>query len=129
MIVILYFILGFLSLLWSGLVFGIGGISSLFGGLFGAEQVAGFGDTTAWSGFLGLLSAVLQIVVAFGLLGMLRWAWYLALIGAGVTVVQGIVGMFTGGLYGFMCGGIGLVVPVIILIYLLQPGVRKSFGI
>ena len=127
MIVILFFVLGGLSLLWSGLVFGVGGVGSLVGGLLGAERVAGFGDSTAWSGFLGLLAAVLQIVVAFGLLGMMRWAWVLALVGVGVTVIQGIVGMFTGGLYGFMCGGIGLIIPAIILIYLLRPGIRKAF--
>ena len=112
MIVILYFVLGFLSLLWSGLAFGVGGLSSLVGGLFGADQLAVFGDSTAWTGFLGLLAAVLQIVVAFGLLGMMRWAWALALVGVGVTVIQGIAGMFTGGLYGFMCGSLGLIVPL-----------------
>jgi len=37
LIVILFFVLGSLSLLWSGLIFGWGGLSSLFGGLFGGE--------------------------------------------------------------------------------------------
>jgi len=128
LIVTLYFILGGLSLLWSGLVFGWGGLSSIFGSLFGAGQVLAYGEAIAWSGFLGLISAVVQIVVAFGLLGMKKWAWILALIGAGLTVIQGVVGIFGGGAFAIMCGSIGLILPVIILIYLLRPNIRRAFG-
>jgi len=129
LIVTLYFILGGLSLLWSGLVFGWGGLSSVFGNLFGAGQVLAYGEAIAWSGFLGLISAVVQIVVAFGLLGMKKWAWILALIGAGLTIIQGVVGMFGGGAFAFMCGSLGLILPVFILVYLLRPGVRSAFDI
>jgi len=128
LIVTLFFILGGLSLLWSGLVFGWGGFSSLFGGLFGAEQARAYGEAIAWSGFLGLISAVVQIVVAFGLLGMKKWAWILALIGVALTVLQGVVGMLGGGAFAFMCGSLGLIMPVIILVYLIRPGVRSAFG-
>ena len=128
-IAIMFFILGFLSLLWSGLVFGVGGISSLIGGLFGAESISSFGDTTAWSGFLGLITAGLQIVVGFGLLGMKKWAWYLTSVAVGLNVLQGVVQIFSGGLYGFMCGSIAIIVPVVILIYFLTPGIRRAFGI
>jgi uncharacterized membrane protein (DUF2068 family) len=104
-------------------------LSSLFGSLFGAEQVAASGQSTAWSGFIGLVTAVVQIVVAFGLLGMKKWAWTLALVGAGLTVFQGIVGIFNGGAFAFMCGSIGLIVPAVILFYLLSPGTRSAFGV
>jgi len=127
-LVVLFFLLGGLSLLWSGLIFGIGGLGSLFGGLFGAEQIAAYSESTAWSGFLGLITAVVQIVVAFGLLGMKRWAWLLALVGVALTILQGVVGIYNGGAFAFMCGSIGLVVPVLILIYLLRPGIRGSFA-
>jgi len=129
LIVIIFFLLGGFSLLWSGLIFGVGGLGSLFGGLFGAEQIVAVGESTAWSGFLGLVTAGVQIVVAFGLLGVKRWAWVLALVGAALTVVQGVIGMFTGGVFAFMCGSIGLILPVIILIYLLRPGVRRAFAV
>ena len=128
-IAILYFILGFFSLLWSGLVFGVGGISSFIGGLFGAESIASFGDMTAWSGFLGLITAGVQIVVGFGLLGMKKWAWYLATIAVALTVLQSVVQIFSGGLYSFMCGSIAIIIPVVILIYLLKPGIRQAFGV
>jgi len=126
-IVVLYFLLGGLSLLWSGLIFGIGGLGTLFGNLFGAGQIAAHAESTAWSGFFGLITACVQIVVAFGLLGMKKWAWVLALVGVALTVLQGIIGIYNGGALAFMCGSIGLLFPVVILIYLLQPGVRASF--
>jgi hypothetical protein len=128
-IAIVMFFMGGLALLWSALVFGVGGISSLFGGLIGADQVAAFGTSTAWSGFLGLLTGVVQIVVGFGLLGMKSWAWWLALIGVGLNIVQGLVSMFSGGSWGIMCGSISLIIPIIVLVYLLTPGIRQVFGI
>lgn len=127
-IAVLYIVLAVLSLLWSGLVFGVGGLSSLFGGLFGADNVAAFGTSSAWSGFLGIVAALVQIVVAIGLLSLKRWAWILALVSVALTVVQGIVGIFGGGLFAFMCGILGLAIPVGILIYLLLPGTRRVFG-
>ena len=128
-IAIYFLVLGLLSLLWSGLVFGFGGLTSMFGSLFGASNIAASGTSSAWSGFLGILAAVVQLVVAFGLLGTRRWAWYLALVGVGLSVLQGIVGLFSGGVFAFMCAGLGLVIPVIILIYLLQGRIQQVFGI
>jgi hypothetical protein len=128
-IAILYIVLAILSLLWSGLVFGVGGLSSLFGGLVGAESVAAFGLSSGWAGFLGIITAVVQLAVAFGLLAMKKWAWILALIGVGLTVVQGVIGLFAGGVFGLMCGGLALIIPVIILIYLLRPTIRGAFGV
>jgi len=126
---IVYIVLAILSLLWSGLVFGVGGLSSLFGGLVGAENVAAFGVSSGWGGFLGIITAVVQLIVAIGLLSMKKWAWILALIGVGLTVVQGVISMFAGGVFGFMCGGLALIIPVIILIYLLRPTIRGAFGV
>jgi hypothetical protein len=128
-IVILLFLVGGLSLLWSLLVFGIGGLSSFFGGLIGADQVSAFGSSTAWSGFLGLVTGVFQIVVGFGLLAMKRWAWWLAMIGVGLNVVQALLSIFTGGIWGVMCGSISVIIPLIVLAYLLTPGIRRAFKI
>jgi hypothetical protein len=129
MIAIVYIVLAVLSLLWGGLVFGLGGLGSFFGGLFGADNVAALGTSSAWSGFVGILGALVQIAVAIGLLAMKRWAWFLALAGVGLTVVQGIIGILGGGPFAFMCGILGLGIPVGILIYLLLPGIRRAFGI
>jgi hypothetical protein len=128
-IALLFIGLALLSLLWSGLVFGLGGLESLFGGLFGAENVAAAGTSRAWSGFVGIVAAGVQFVVAFGLLAMKRWSWYLALAGVGLNVVQGVAGLFVSGPIALMCGALGLLVPAGMLVYLLLPGIRKAFGL
>lgn len=124
-----YLILGILSLLWSGMVLGVGGLSALFGNIFGLGSVAEFGNTSAWSGYVGILTAVVQIIVAFGLSSMKKWAWILAVIGVALTVIQGIVGILGGGLFVFICGSLGLIVPAIILFYLLRADIRAAFGV
>jgi hypothetical protein len=126
-IAILYVLLAILSLLWSGLVFGIGGLGTLVGGLFGAENLASSATVSAWAGFLGIIAAIVQFAIAIGLLSMKKWAWILALIGVAVTVIQGIVGIFGGGPFAFMCGILGLLVPAGILVYLLRPSIREAF--
>lgn len=128
LIAIIFIGLGILSLLWSGLVFGVGGLTSLFGGLFNAESIASFGTSSTWAGFLGILAAALQIVAGFGLLTLKKWAWIIALVSIGVTVVQGLVGMFSSGLFVFLCGVFGLLIPIAMLIYLLRRETRAVFG-
>lgn len=128
-ITILYIILGILSLLWSSLVFGVGGMTTMFGSLFGADAISSFGSSNVWSGTFGIVTAIVQIVVAIGLFTMKRWAWYLAIIAVGLTVIEGVIGIFGGGFFAFVCGGIGLLIPIAILIYLLRPKIRELFGI
>lgn len=125
---IVYLVLGLFSLLWSGLVFGIGGLSAATGWLFGQEAIQSMGGASLWSGLLGLISAVVQIITAIGLLRMKRWAWLLALISVGLTLVQGLMGLFSGGFFGFLCGALWLVVPAAIFFYLLRPNVRSAFA-
>jgi hypothetical protein len=125
----IYVVLAILSLLWSGLVFGVGGLGAVFGGLFGAQNVASSATASAWTGFLGIIAAMLQFTIAIGLFLMKRWAWVLALIGVAITVIQGIVGIFGGGPFAFMCGILGLLIPVGILVYLLRPSIRVAFGV
>ena len=92
------------------------------------ENVATFGNTSAWSGYIGIFAALAQIIVAFGLASLKKWAWYLALISVVLTVVQGIIGIFAGGVFVFICGSLGLIVPIIILFYLLSANIRTVFG-
>lgn len=124
-----YLILGILSLLWSGMVLGIGGLGALFGGIFGMENVSASATSSAWSGYLGIITALVQIIVAFGLASMKKWAWVLAIIGLVLTFIQGIVGMLNGGLFAWMCGSLGLIVPAIILFYLMRTDIRIAFGV
>lgn len=128
-IVVYYVVLAVLSLLWSGMIFGVGGLTTFMGGIFGAENMAAFGITGGWAGFFGIIAAVVQFVVAFGLYALKKWSWYLALIGVALTVIEGIIGIFSGGPFALMCGSLALVIPIIILVYLLQKNTRRIFGI
>lgn len=123
-----YLALGILAALWSLFVFGFGGLGALFGTIFGANAWQASGVSNLWAGLLGIVTAVVEIVVAYGLLTLKSWGWLLALIGAGLSIVTGVVGMLGGGFFTFICGGIGVLIPIGILIYLLTPGVRKAFG-
>jgi hypothetical protein len=124
---VVYLFLGGVSLLWSLIVFGFGSVSWLTGSLFGGSGMATSGGASVWAGLLGLLTAGIQIIAAIGLLQLKPWAWVLALIAVGVTVTQGILGMFSGGLAAFCCGGFGVLLPIGILTYLLSPGTRAAF--
>jgi hypothetical protein len=121
-----FIILSALSFLWSLLVFGVGGVSSLFTSVFTfSPTVSG----SVWSGMLGMVTAAVQFAAGIGLLQMKEWAWYVAVLGAGLSLLQGITGMFTGGIFTFFCGFLGLLVPGGILIYLLQGRIRALFNI
>jgi len=65
----------------------------------------------------------------FQLLAMKKWAWILAIVGVGLTVIQGVINMFGGGTFAFICGSLWLILPVIILIYLLSKGIRSAYQI
>lgn len=123
-----FILLGLLSLFWSLLVFGVGAAVSVTGAIVGAENMTTFGGANAWLGIVGVAGAVVDFIVAFGLLRLRRWAWLLALLGVGVNVVLGVLGLFSGGFWAFCCGILGLVIPGAILYYLLRPDVRSAFG-
>ena len=128
-IAIIFIVLAAISFLWSLMVFGVGGISAAFGGLFGADNIAAFGQTNTWSGFVGILAAMVQIVAAIGLFLMKKWAWYLAVLAIGLDVVQGAFGLFQGSLFTLMCGGLLLLIPIGLLLYMLSGRIRTLFGI
>ncbi|MBP8950246.1 MAG: hypothetical protein KBG73_15495 [Candidatus Promineofilum sp.] len=125
---IAFILLGLLSLFWSLLVFGFGAATGVVGTLFGDGVLATVGGAQTIQGIIGIIAAVIDLVVAYGLLALKRWAWLLALIGVGVNVVSGVLGLFSGGFVAICCGVIGLVIPAGIVFYLLQPEVRQAFG-
>lgn len=124
----LFIVLGIFSFLWGLLLFNVGAVSSLTGAIFGADNLRAFGGANAGQGVISMASAVLDFVIAYGLMGLRRWGWLLALIGVGITVVQGVLGLFNGGIWTFLCGAAGLIIPAIIVYYLLKPEVRRAFG-
>jgi hypothetical protein len=110
------------------LVFGFGAATSVVGAIFGDQAMTTVGGSQTLNGIVGIIGAVVDFIVAFGLLRLRRWGWLLALAGVGITVVTGVLGLFSGGLIAACCGVLGLVVPAAILFYLLRPDVRQAFG-
>ncbi len=123
-----YIVLAVLSILWSLLVFGFGGLTVMTASIFGSDPGASFGSARVLAGVSGMAIGVLQLVVGIGLLTLKRWAWILAVIAAGITLAEGIIGMFGGGLLAFCCGGLGIAIPAGIVVYLFRGHVRKLFG-
>ena len=128
LLAIAFIILGVLSFVWSLLVFGVGAVTGLTGSIIGAENVASLGGSNVFGGMVGMAAAVLDFIIAFGLLRLKPWAWLLALIGVGLNFISGIVGIFQGGFFALCCGLLGLLVPGAILFYLLRPEIRRLFG-
>jgi hypothetical protein len=120
----LFIVLALFSLVWSLFVMGVGGVVGLFGFVTGVEGAFG----PFWSGIFGIIIAVVDLIVAVGLLGLRRWAWLLALIVLAVNVVNYALSMFSGGLWAFCCNGLGIIIPLAILFYLIRPDVRRAFG-
>lgn len=125
---ILFIILAVLSFGWGLLQLGVGAVTGVAGSIVGADNMASFGGSNVTAGILGMGSGVYNLVVAIGLLMLKKWAWILALIGVGINVLQGVFGLFSGGLVAFCCGLAGLAIPAAILYYLTRPEVQKAFG-
>jgi hypothetical protein len=85
-------------------------MAATFGSLFGAESVAATGVNSVVSGTLGIITAIVELIVAFGLWKLRPWAWLLAIVAVGLNVVGGALGMFSGGIWTFCCGLFGLII-------------------
>jgi len=62
---------------------------------------------------------------AFGLWSLQRWAYWLAMAGAGLSLITHVVPAFQGILNGISLIGAGL--AAVILVYLFLPNVRRAF--
>jgi len=62
---------------------------------------------------------------AFGLWALQRWAYWLAMAGAGLSLITHVVPAFQGILNGISLIGAGL--AAVILVYLFLPNVRRAF--
>jgi uncharacterized membrane protein (DUF2068 family) len=124
----LYILMGVGSVIWSLLILGFGGLAWLTGSLFGAQGLVAIGGSTSWSAAFGIALAALQLAVGFGMLAMKRWSWWVAILAAGLTLVEGVLLLLSGGVGAVLCGGVGLLIPLGIVIYLLMPGPRRAFG-
>lgn len=75
---------------------------------------------------IALAVGLLQLVIGFGLLGLKGWAWALSAFGVGANFVFGIASI-ADGVQLSQQERFSMLVSLIVLLYLLLPGVREAF--
>jgi hypothetical protein len=100
--------------------------------LTGSTIVAFLGPVGTFIGGAGLciggllfLGPLLHFIVAWGAMGLKKWAWWLGIIATGVDVVGALLNIWNGA--GILNAFISVGFSLIVFIYLLTPGVRKAF--
>ncbi len=102
--------------------FGLFGVSSL--SFFTAEFIAGAGLTALAIVFLVI--GLIELAVGIGLFNMERWAWVLTVIVVWVDLVIDIIAAIVKA-QTFGAFFLSAIIPLIVLIYMYQGSVRKSF--
>jgi hypothetical protein len=51
------------------------------------------------------------------------------MLAVGISVVEGVLGIFGGGAFAMLCSVLWLLIPVAVLIYMVRPGIRELFGV
>ena len=124
---VVFIMLSILSLLWGVLVLGVVGDSTTLSTAF--PNLSPEISKNFRVGLFAIVTAVVQFAVAIGLLKIKSWAWYLAIIATGLTIVQGVLGMSSGGISVTFFGFTGILVPAGILVYLMQPKIWYLYGV
>lgn len=104
----------------------IGAATALLGGAaVGAEAGVAGGLVMALGVFL-LIYALFAAAVAWGLFRGARWAWYAALVLAGLGIVNGLLSLMGGDFLGAI---LAFVLNGAVIWYLLKPDVKAFFGV
>jgi uncharacterized membrane protein (DUF2068 family) len=97
------------------------------------DSVGPFGQVSAAGGLglqtvLYLVAAGVYLQLSYGLWDMKRWAWYLAVFISGAHLVLNVLAAVSGGAT-WALAAVGSVIPIVILVYLATPGVRRAFKV
>lgn len=117
-----------------GLIGGLGMIAggALIGGMVGGAEGAAFGGFAFVLGIITLIGAVVYLAFFFGSWTAKPYGWMLGIIAALWSIVtQAITVLLSGDIMGnlFNVGTIiGVAIPVVIMYYLMTPGVKAYFG-
>lgn len=114
---------GLVSLIWGAAIMGIGGVGWLVGVVSFAATIATWGAGAFWGGLLGIITGSAQIVSGIGVLARRPWAWLLTGVLALLALINPVVGILSGNLWGF----VGLIIPCVVLYFLMQPNVKREF--
>lgn len=116
-------LVAFLALIGAAAAFVGGAMLGVEGG--SAETSVGSGAVLAMGVFL-LVYGLFAAAVAFGLFRGIRWAWYAALVLAGLGILNGLI-MLTGG--DILGAVLAFILNGLVLWYLMRPDVRGFFGV
>ena len=100
-----------------------GGALALLGGPVG--MVAGFLGGIA--SFFLVIGPLFQLAFAWGALNMQPWAWWLGIIGPAFTLIGALLKIMGGAPPKKIV--MGVLVPLLIFLYLMQPSIRRAFGL
>ena len=114
---------GFVKLLVGFGVLTASGLAAVFGGPVG-WAVGGLG---AIAGFFLVIGPILQILFGIGALSLRPWAWWMGILGPGMTVFGALLRILGGAPGGATLFSVAI--PLLIFIYLLRQPVRSAFGI
>jgi hypothetical protein len=112
-----------------GVVFGfitlvVGGLSWLTGVLPFRDALSAWGGGTFVNGLIDFVIGIAEVVAGVGLFLAQPWAWMLAVIVTVVAAIGPLISLFSGHFLSIF----GLIVPVVILLILMSPDVRRMFG-
>lgn len=117
-----------------GLIGGLGMIAggALIGGMVGGAEGVAFGGFAFVLGIITLIGAVVYLAFFFGSWTAKAYGWMLGIIAALWSIVtQAIMVLLSGDIMGTLFSIstiIGVAIPVVILYYLMTPGVKSYFG-
>jgi hypothetical protein len=117
-------ICGVVGLIWGAAIMGVGGFGWLVGIFSFTETISTWGAGAFWGGLLGIFTGFAQIIIGMGVLARAPWAWLLAGVAAVISLINPVVGLLSGNLWGL----IGLIIPCVVLYFLMQPEVKREFG-
>jgi len=112
-----------------GILWIIGGLILLFGGLGVAVLGAVIGGPLGGMiglalGFVLFIVGIIEVILGIGCFMAWGWVWTVGVIITIISLVAGIVELFTGDMGAL----IGIVISAIILWYLFQANVKSYFG-
>jgi len=106
--------------------FGIGaagGMLAMLGGPVG--MIAGFLGGIA--SFFLVIGPLFQLAFAWGAFQMQPWAWWLGIIGPVFTLIGALLKILGGASPGKVL--MGVLIPLLIFLYLIQPSIRQLFRV
>lgn len=109
-----------------GVLWIIGGLFAIIGGIVGGAilSMAGLGGLGAAIGVIAFIIGIIDLLLGIGCFKAWPWVWIVGVIFSAISVLIGIVSLFTTGLSALL----GIIIAAIILYYLFQPQVKAYFG-